>query len=100
MFKCDHNIVIFQYPKIFSFGVFDHEGPSKEDMEGSAFSMTFVGTGWAEKSAEPTDIHAEPPNKQLVVRVSGPEPGYIGCSICVIQSALVILREGDKLPSG
>ena len=90
----------FQFPKVFSFGVFDHDGPTKEEMQATSFAMTFAGRGWTEKLAEPTDNHSKPPNKEMVVCVSGPEPGYITTPICMVQAAVVILLDADKLPPG
>jgi len=57
-----------------------------------------VAKGWEEKLNEPIDEYKTVPQKELIVRVSGPEPGYIATPICVVQAALVILREADKLP--
>lgn len=83
---------------MFSFGSFDHEGPTKEEMENTSFSITLAGKGWEEKVAEPTDEHKEPPRKELVAKVSGPEPGYVATPICMVQAALVVIRETNKLP--
>ena len=69
-------------------------------MEATSFALTLAGRGWSEKLAEPTDSHNEAPKKDIVVRVSGPEPGYIATPICMVQAAVVILRDADKLPSG
>ncbi|KAI9565541.1 hypothetical protein GHT06_009333 [Daphnia sinensis] len=88
-----------KYPKAFSFGTFDHEGPTKEEMDGTSFVLTLVGKGWNEKLAEPTDAYSNKPEKELIVQVSGPELGYVATPICMIQAALVLLREADKLPS-
>ena len=91
---------MFQYPKIFSFGVFDHQGPSIEEMDATSFSLTLAGKGWEEKLTEPTDIYMDQPNKELIVCVSGPEPGYVATPIFMVQCALVVLREAEKLPPG
>jgi len=88
------------YPKIFSFGVFDHEGPSRQQMDGTSFTLTLAGKGWEEKLSEPTDVYVNDPTKELTVRVSGPEPGYVATPIFMVQSALVVLREAEKLPPG
>lgn len=88
-----------KYPKVLSFGVFDHKGPTKEEIDGTSFVLTLVGKGWNEKLTEPTDAYSNKPEKELVVRVSGPELGYVTTPICMIQAALVLLREADKLPS-
>ena len=69
-------------------------------MEATSFTMTFAGRGWSEKLTEPTDNHSKPPNKEMVVRVSGPEPGYVATPICMVQAAVVILLDADKLPAG
>lgn len=87
-----------QYPKIFSFGVFDHDGPTKEDMDATSFVLTLAGKGWSDKLCESTDSHSQQPEKELIVQVSGPEPGYVATPICMVQAAMVILREEDKLP--
>jgi len=88
------------YPKLFSFGVFDHKGPSKEQMDETSFSLTLAGKGWEDKMSEPTDVYVDDPTKQMVARVSGPEPGYVATPIFMVQSALVVLREAGKLPLG
>ena len=44
------------------------------------------------------DTYTNSPEKELVVRVSGPELGYVATPICMVQAALVLLREADKLP--
>lgn len=62
---------------MFSFGAFDHKGPSKKERDGTSFVLTLAGKGWSEKLAEPTDVNKSRPEKELVVQVSGPEPGYI-----------------------
>lgn len=89
---------MLQHPKIFSFGVFDHDGPSKEDMDATSFVLTLAGKGWSEKLAEPLDSYANSQEKELVVQVSGPEPGYVATPICMVQAALVLIRDTDKLP--
>lgn len=68
-------------------------------MDGTSFVLTIVGKGWNEKLAEPTDAYSSKPEKELVVQVSGPELGYVATPICMVQAALVLLREADKLPS-
>jgi len=88
------------YPKLFSFGVFDHDGPTKEQMEDTSFTLTLAGKGWEEKLSEPSDVFVDEPTKELIVRVSGPEPGYVATPIFMVQSALVVLREAEKLPPG
>ena len=95
----DVNDFFLQFPKVFSFGVFDHDGPTKAEMDVTSFAITLAGKGWSEKLAEPTDSHSKDPENKIVVKVSGPEPGYVATPICMVQAALVMLREADKLPT-
>ncbi|CAG0914766.1 unnamed protein product [Notodromas monacha] len=83
------------HPKLFSFGVFSDEGPTKAQIDGARFSEILIGSGWDEKVAK-DDVHQGAPTKK---KVAGPDPGYVGTSICLIQSALAILKEKDKMPS-
>ena len=83
----------------------NRQGPTKEEMDRSSFAMTLVGRGWSRAKMESVDqqtgvqaMNRVPLDKELVVRVSGPEAAYVATPICMVQSALVILREADKLP--
>lgn len=96
-FELGRNLLL-KHPKFFSGGMASREGPSEEAMEGSHFSITFKATGWTEKLAEPTDKHTDPPNKELITKVSGKNPGYGLTSTTLLLSALTILREADKMP--
>lgn len=86
------------FPSIFSFGIFSKSGPTREQVKETSFSLYLVGRGYDEKLAEPEDQHATPPNKTLVVRVDAPDPGYVGTSMFMVQVALTLLQELDKLP--
>lgn len=69
-------------------------------MAQTSFSMTLAGRGWNDKLTETSDAYSKSPDKEMVVRVSGPEPGYVATPICLIQCALVIIKETEKLPKG
>jgi len=89
-------MLLLRFPSLFSGGMFKKGGPTRKQVDGSTFSMTMVGTGWDQKSAE----HTEKPNKQIVCRVSGPSAGYTATVSCIVSAALCILKEADKLPPG
>ena len=91
---------IWQYPRLFSFGVFDHTGPPEEELKKTTFNLTLVGKGWSEKFTDISKSPTKPLNKELIVQVSGPDPGYVATAICVTQAALVLRDETDKLPQG
>lgn len=87
-----------QYPALFSCGLTSHENPKPEMHESLHFSMIFKACGWTEKLAEPTDKHADPPNKKVITKVTGNSFGYQMTSILAILSAITILNETDKIP--
>lgn len=86
------------YPGIFSLGSFSKVGPTRKQIMGSTFTITLVGYGHKDKLSEDSDDYTTPPDTKLIVKVKGPEPGYIATPICLVQSALVLLQEKDKLP--
>lgn len=90
--------LLLKYPSFFSCGYVSHEGAKPEDLEKIRFSVTFRAEGWTEKLAEPTDKHKDPPNKVMITKVSGSDPGYGGTSIMLVLSAITILKESDKIP--
>ncbi|XP_043210522.1 saccharopine dehydrogenase-like oxidoreductase [Amphibalanus amphitrite] len=86
-----------KYPRAMTLGAVSHDGPTREQMAETSFSMTFVASGWKQKAPR-DEQHSEKPDQSLVARVSGPECGYIATPICLVQSAITILKEADKMP--
>lgn len=86
------------YPRFFSGGTVSKEGPSKAMTEETNFEMTLVGRGWTQKLAKPTDTPEQPPNRKVTVVVKGKNVGYGSTCECLVQSALVLLSEGDRMP--
>lgn len=96
-FQFGRNLLL-KYPRVFSAGAASHEGPSEEGMKNSYFNLTLFGEGWKERLAEPTDEHNSPPNRRVVVKVSGKDPGYGLTGVSLLLAAVTILRENDKMP--
>jgi len=92
--------LLLKYPKVFSAGLVSHEGPSESLMERTSFVMTMKALGWpkSEKLAEPTDQYTDPPSKTLMVKVSGPNPGYGSTCVALLSTAKTILKDSDKMP--
>jgi short subunit dehydrogenase-like uncharacterized protein len=90
---------LFQtYPEYLTLGSISKEGPSPAEMENLKFTFTLVGKGWNETLSEKTDQHATPPNKTKVLLVKGTNPGYKATNIIFLHSALIILKEKNKMP--
>ncbi|KAK6622743.1 hypothetical protein RUM43_008586 [Polyplax serrata] len=91
--------LLLAYPDMLSFGFASREGPPENEADNTHFSFTFIAEGWKEKLSEATDCHVEAPNKKMVARVSGTNPGYGATCIFLIMSGLTILEESDKMPN-
>ncbi|XP_034936676.1 saccharopine dehydrogenase-like oxidoreductase [Chelonus insularis] len=90
--------LLLKYPRFFSGGFASHEGPKPEVMSRTHFSITLKASGWKEKLADPTDKHVNSPDKEMIARVSGINPGYGATCAMLMISALIVLRESDKMP--
>ncbi|XP_060068458.1 saccharopine dehydrogenase-like oxidoreductase [Ylistrum balloti] len=90
--------LLMKYPSFFTAGFFKKGGPTKSQIENTSFKMTFVAKGWSKKLEDPLSDPEEKPDTILTAKVAGPELGYITTPICMVQCALVILKEADKLP--
>lgn len=83
-----------KYPSFFTLGFFKEGGPSKDEVDHGTFAITFHGLGWPANANQD-----QPPTKSILTRLSGPHAGYPTCSICLNQSAIVLLEELHKLPN-
>ncbi|CAD5216414.1 unnamed protein product [Bursaphelenchus okinawaensis] len=83
------------YPDIASFGAFSKTGSNRAQVKSTTFTYYIHGTGWPESEPQVDKI----PNRQLTVRVDGPDMGYIGTAGCVLSAALTIVEDKDNLPS-
>lgn len=90
--------LLLKHPKFFSAGMFAHESPPDEKLKKTKFSITFHGKGWSEKLSEAEDEYKTPPNKTVMGRVGGMNPGYGITATAITLSAIVILTETNKLP--
>ncbi|KAM3959968.1 saccharopine dehydrogenase-like oxidoreductase [Aphomia sociella] len=88
--------ILLDNPRFFSLGMMTKEGPSDRVMKGSYFRVDLIGKGW-EKGV---DITTMPPNKTMVARVSGRNPGYGATVVGLLHCALTILSEQNKMPKG
>ncbi|XP_061167009.1 protein-cysteine N-palmitoyltransferase HHAT-like [Saccostrea echinata] len=87
--------LFLRYSSFFTGGLFKPEGPSMKQIETCSFSMTFVSRGWKNKTDEEPQ---SPPDTVKITKVTGPEVGYVTTPICMVQAAVVVLKETDKLP--
>lgn len=69
------------------------EGPVPANRKSLGFRMTFRAKGWSKDCPETL-----PPNKEVVVRLSGNDPCYGFTSGALLSCAKVILKEHTKMP--
>jgi len=99
-FACGRRL-LEKYPKIFTMGLFSHEGPTREQMEGSQFTTYLFGRGWlGKKNLKPEEEPAEPPKDKIVCKVIGPDPGYLATSTFLVACAMTLAEESSALPPG
>ncbi|CAB4065024.1 unnamed protein product [Lepeophtheirus salmonis] len=89
--KCSKN-----YPRFFSWGAVSKSGPSKKMADGTDFKVTLIGKGWKDKVDDRSDDSK--PDRVVKVSVSGKNIGYGSTCELVVQSALSILEESNKMP--
>lgn len=91
--------MMLNHPKFFTAGGFSFDGPTEEQMEGAGFNFMMYCKGY-KKEISPDKMQEErsPPDEEMVVRISGPEIGYVLTSITFVQSAICIVKERSKLP--
>jgi len=85
--------LLLKFPEKMTAGIFNRNGPVRETLKDLKFTSTLIGRGWSEKLAEPSDEHSNKPDASIVVKVSGPDPGYGATSLMMVASAMTILRE-------
>ncbi|CEM03402.1 unnamed protein product [Vitrella brassicaformis CCMP3155] len=83
-------------PGIFTYGMFTHSGPTKEQVAQGGFEMTIFASGF---SSTPTDKDAKS-DLDVTVKLKGPEIGYAFTSMSIAQLGLCLLEERDKMPAG
>ena len=88
--------LLLKHPKFFTSGIFSHDGPTQQQLKETSFSITMYGEGYSD--GESTLNRSDKPDKKITVRIAGPEAGYVATPLAMVQAALVIVKETDKLP--
>ncbi|XP_011863787.1 PREDICTED: saccharopine dehydrogenase-like oxidoreductase [Vollenhovia emeryi] len=90
--------LFLKYPCLFTLGFISDKNPNPEAWKSITISFTIRARGWTEMLAEPTNKYTNPPNKEVITKVSVVSPAYETTSIMTILSAITILNETDKMP--
>jgi short subunit dehydrogenase-like uncharacterized protein len=95
--------LLLKYPAFFSFGGFSHQGPSEEQLQQTRFEIVNFAKGVEYSNDNNSNAPSSPPShvmkeRSVVTSITGPEPGYVACSIFIVAAAIVMLEEIEKLP--
>ncbi|XP_049276108.1 saccharopine dehydrogenase-like oxidoreductase [Rhipicephalus sanguineus] len=91
------HFVSSMFPGVFSAGWVKQGGHSKEQALGCSFSLTVRGRGWKEKLAHTDDRPRGKMDHSVTIRMEGPDPAYVTTAVCMVQAAVVVLKERDKM---
>lgn len=89
--------ILENYPGICSLGAVSKDGVPKEKADNTNFEMLVVGEGW--KYRVDPEKASLPPNRRVTTTVKGKNVGYGATCECLVQAALVLLQETDRLPN-
>ncbi|XP_037946863.1 saccharopine dehydrogenase-like oxidoreductase isoform X1 [Teleopsis dalmanni] len=98
-------IFLLKYPRIFSLGYASHDGPKEFYSENLIFDITLNAVGWSSIDDEANLTNTQflsqwgLPRKRMTIKIQGNNPFYKASPLCVLASALTILRERDFMPS-
>jgi len=90
--------ILETFPGLFTLGLVSHAGPTRKQIQHSSFSYTFYGSGYSTKLDDASAQHDDKPDKTIITKVTGPEPGYVTTPICLVQAAYALLKEEEDLP--
>ncbi|XP_023216295.1 saccharopine dehydrogenase-like oxidoreductase [Centruroides sculpturatus] len=85
------------YPKVFSLGLFQEGGPTRQQLKESTFNIIYWAEGWNDK-LEIDQNHTEPPNKFMKVVLNAPNAAFLTTSLCMVQAGIVCLKETENMP--
>lgn len=89
--------LMLNYPRIFSFGYISKKGVSEKRMNNAKFKMTIYANGWDKALPEASSKYSSPPNKTLVVTITGSNPAYGTTCAGVLLCAITILKEINRI---
>ncbi|KAG0363381.1 saccharopine dehydrogenase-like oxidoreductase [Gamsiella multidivaricata] len=96
--------LLLKHPRLFTMGMFGHEGPSSKQLAETSFSETFFAKGYSRALRESVGgeegLKKVEPDVAIVTSVSGPEPGYVATPKMVVQACYTLLKQKEKVPNG
>lgn len=88
--------LLLRYPRIFSLGMVSHQGPTQAQLDASSFATTLVARGYSAEAVK----SGSGPDTRAVVRVRGPEIGYVSTPLLFVTVARTMLKQREKVVAG
>ncbi|KAG0291689.1 hypothetical protein BGZ98_002927 [Dissophora globulifera] len=96
--------LLLKHPRLFTLGIFSHEGPSRQQLAETSFSETFYAQGYSQalRDQHPNaeELRQVKPDVSIVTSVSGPEPGYVATPKMTVQACYTLLLQKAVVPNG
>lgn len=105
--------LLLAWPRVFTFGMFSHEGPTEEQMATTTFVMTHYARGYSNgdsmkavlegagassgSSNRSAQLRSPMSDAAAAIRITGPEPGYVATPKFVLSAAFTALLERQSL---
>lgn len=90
--------LLVTHPALFTFNMVKKSPPTREECAATRAEMVLRGKGWSADVLSGQSEPESPPNKTITLSIKGGEPSNIVTAICMVQSALAILVDGEQLP--
>lgn len=87
-----------RFPGFFSAGKVKRGAPTREQVLSCSFTMTMCGTGWKKDLTLNSESEVGKTTHSVTIRLEGPDPAYVTTAMCMVQIAVVVLKELDKMP--
>ncbi|CAI0453908.1 unnamed protein product [Linum tenue] len=91
--------LLLNFPSFFSLGWFSKKGPSEDEVASASFKMWFVGRGYSDLRTS-INVGDKEVDAEIITRIMGPDAGYLTTPIILLQCALIVLGQRDRLPKG
>lgn len=75
-------------------GFFSKEGSTREQISQATFTYTIFARGWRSKNE--TEVESAP-NRLVRVDLHGHDCGYVTTGLCMVEAAVSILKERERI---
>uniref|UniRef100_G3MTU2 Saccharopine dehydrogenase-like C-terminal domain-containing protein n=1 Tax=Amblyomma maculatum TaxID=34609 RepID=G3MTU2_AMBMU len=86
-----------RFPGFFSAGKVKRGDLTREQVLSCSFTMTMCGSGWKQNRSLNSEREVGESKHSVTIRLEGPDPAYVTTATSMVQVALVVLKELDRM---